>query len=94
MKRRTFNRGARERGSVAGAGGAQQADRVRRVGVLMGGDENDPERKARLSALKGLRTWVGRMAAAYIWTFVGPALTAIGYERSRRSWLACTPTSS
>src|ERR1700731_1094863 len=29
---------------------AQQDDRVRRIGVLMGGDENDPEGKLRLSA--------------------------------------------
>jgi putative tryptophan/tyrosine transport system substrate-binding protein len=29
--------------------GAQQSDRVRRVGVLMGADENDPEAKARFS---------------------------------------------
>jgi putative ABC transport system substrate-binding protein len=29
---------------------AQQGDRVRRIGVLVGGDENDPERKTRLSA--------------------------------------------
>ena len=29
---------------------AQQGDRVRRIGVLMGGDENDPEPKRRLSA--------------------------------------------
>jgi len=29
---------------------AQQSDRVRRIGVLMGGDENDPEPKRRLSA--------------------------------------------
>jgi putative ABC transport system substrate-binding protein len=29
---------------------AQQAERVRRIGVLMGGDENDPEFKTRLSA--------------------------------------------
>jgi putative ABC transport system substrate-binding protein len=29
---------------------AQQRDRVRRIGVLMVGDENDPERKRRLSA--------------------------------------------
>jgi putative ABC transport system substrate-binding protein len=29
---------------------AQQGDRVRRIGVLMGGDENDPERKRRHSA--------------------------------------------
>jgi putative ABC transport system substrate-binding protein len=29
---------------------AQQGDRVRRIGVLMAGDENDPEQKRRLSA--------------------------------------------
>ena len=29
---------------------AQQADRVRRIGVLMGADENDPEQKRRLTA--------------------------------------------
>jgi putative ABC transport system substrate-binding protein len=29
---------------------AQQDDRVRRIGVLIGGDENDPEQKRRLSA--------------------------------------------
>ena len=29
---------------------AQQGDRVRRIGVLMPGDENDPVQKARLSA--------------------------------------------
>ena len=30
---------------------AQQGDRVRRIGVLMPGDENDPVRKTRLSVL-------------------------------------------
>src|SRR6516164_6173831 len=29
---------------------AQQGDRLRRIGVLLGGDENDPEEKRRLSA--------------------------------------------
>ena len=29
---------------------AQQADRVRRIGVLMGGDENDPVRRTSISA--------------------------------------------
>ena len=32
------------------AASAQQGERVRRIGVLMAGDENDPEQKRRLSA--------------------------------------------
>jgi hypothetical protein len=34
------------------------------------------------------------MAAMCGWTFGGTAMTAIGYERSRRSWSAGNPTSS
>src|SRR5215470_10833761 len=48
---------ARRRGSVVPlAAGAQQGERVRRIGVLMGGAESDPENRARLAAfLDGLQ---------------------------------------
>jgi hypothetical protein len=45
-------------------------------------------------SLKDLRAWVGPMVATCGWTFGGTAMTSIGYERSRRSWSACNPTSS
>ena len=32
------------------AAGAQQGDRLRRIGMLMAGDKNDPEAKLRYSA--------------------------------------------
>ena len=119
---------------------AQQGDRVRRVGVLMSWNENDPVTKSWLSAFiqaladlgwvdgRNVRTdlrWGGDinrirafaqelvglqpdiiltnatvatvalpMAATCGWTFVGAAVTPIGYERSRGSWSACNPTSS
>ena len=74
---------------------AQQADRVRRIGVLMGGDENDPLAKAYVSAFT-------QALAALGWTdgrnvridLRWAAMTPIGYERPRRNWSACNPTSS
>jgi hypothetical protein len=73
---------------------AQQGDRMRRIGVLMNYDENDPVGKfVSLRSLKRLRVWVGSMAATCGSTFDGPALTLIGCERSRRSWSVCNPTS-
>ena len=92
------------RAFIAGLGGAaawplaahaQQGERMRRIGVLMSSDENDPLRKSFVSAftqaLAGLGWTVGRNARMDLrW----PVMTSNGYERSRRSWSARNPTSS
>ena len=74
---------------------AQQGERVRRIGVLMAFDENDPVGKLLYSAftqtLAGLGWTVGRNVRMDLrWA----ALTPVGCERSRRSWSASNPTSS
>jgi hypothetical protein len=57
---------------------------VRRIGVLMPFDENDPEVSlASLGSLKRLRTWVGPTAATFGLTFVGRVVTAIGCARAQ-----------
>ena len=74
---------------------AQQGDRVRRICVLMSGDENDPVYKARLSMFTQALADLGWTVAATCGrTFDRAAVTPIGCERSRRSWSAGNPTSS
>jgi hypothetical protein len=71
-----------------------QGDGVRRIGVLVPFDENDPVPKPGLSAFTQALADLGWTEAAMCGsTFVGPAASSIGFERSRRSWSPCNPTS-
>ena len=95
MNRREFIAALGGVAAWALAARAQQADRVRRIGVLIGSDENDPVFKPRVSvftqALADLGWTDGRNVRMDLrWGVV----TSIGYERSRRNWSACNPKSS
>ena len=72
---------------------AQQAERMRRIGVLMGLAEDDPEMKARLAAFRqGLEKlgWSEGRNVRIDYRFA-PA-GAIRRRCSRKSWSPCNPT--
>jgi putative tryptophan/tyrosine transport system substrate-binding protein len=72
---------------------AQQVDRVRRIGVLMPYDENDPVAKLRLSAFTQAFAALGWTGGRNVRMDLRGA-ASIEYERSRTIWSACNPTSS
>ena len=72
---------------------AQQSDRMRRVGVLMAFDENDPQTRGWLSNFtQGLAElgWTDGLPCGL--TFVGPPAALTGCGPSRKSWSNCSPT--
>jgi putative ABC transport system substrate-binding protein len=84
MRRREFIAGLRSAAAWPAVARAQQGDRVRRIGVLMGATKTIPRISlASLRLRKRLRTWAGPMAATCEWTFAGTAMTPIGFGRSR-----------
>ena len=96
MRRREFIAGLGSAAACPLAARAQQGVRVRRIGVLPGGAENDPTAKTDVSAftqaLADLGWADGRNVRMHLRWYV--AVTSIGCERPRKSWSACTPTSS
>jgi putative ABC transport system substrate-binding protein len=79
--RRTFVAGLGSAVVWPMAARAQQGDRVRRIGVLMGGDENDPEQKRRLTAFTQVLAELG-------WTDGRNARMDLrfGADSNRRAW--------
>ncbi|MFZ0670855.1 MAG: hypothetical protein WAM50_11140 [Pseudolabrys sp.] len=90
MRRREFIKGIV--GSAAAtwssAALAQQAEQVRRVGVLMHSPSNEPEAQARLAAFcKECGMRAGRLDAIYASNIAGAWAIVRVYLRMRKNWL-------
>src|SRR5262249_5214574 len=84
IHRRTRRRGrARPQRSPSGCGASACSWRRTKTTPCL--------RLAFLRSFKRFRTWAGPTAATCGWTFVGRAVTAIGYEHLPRSWVGLQP---
>ena len=71
---------------------AQQPDGVRRIGVLMGIGDSDPDAKPRVEALEGgLKDLVGRKATISILIIAGRPVTSTERERLQRKSSTSNP---
>jgi putative tryptophan/tyrosine transport system substrate-binding protein len=94
MRRREFIAGVGSAAALPLVAGAHQPDRVRRIGVLMPYDENDPESTRRVSTFTQALVDLGWTDGRKVRVDLRFGIDPIGCERSRRSWSACRPTSS
>ena len=89
MKRREFIAGLGSAVAWPLAAGAQQGNRVRRIGVLLAGAESDPRSNRNASAFTQALVDLGWTDGRNVrMELRGAAVTPIGYERLRRSWSA------
>jgi putative tryptophan/tyrosine transport system substrate-binding protein len=71
----------------------QQADRMRRIGVLLNFDENDSEAQAHLSTFtEGLAELGWTDGRNIRMAFVGAPATLTECGCTRKSWSTCNPT--
>ena len=74
---------------------AQQPERMRRIGMLMGGAEGDSQGEAGLAALQPrCRSSAGRTVETSRSTFAGRRRTSTACRLSRKSWSVCSPICS
>jgi putative ABC transport system substrate-binding protein len=95
MRRRQFLAGLGSAAAWPLAAGAQQGDRVRRMGVLMPYDESDLNGKTYVSAFTQALTGLGWADGRNVrMDLRWGRMTPIVCERSHRSWSAFNPISS
>ena len=68
----------------------QQAERVRRVGVLMSTTSNEPESQARITALAQALQEAGWSVATYASTYAGAVVSPV-FEAMPKSWSRSGP---